>query len=245
MANKKSLIEIIKTKKTNTMTTTEIRCPKCNSNQLTANKKGFSGKQAVGGAILTGGIGLLAGTIGSNKVKITCLACGKEFKPGEGRTVTIPVVSQSSVSEGTTAVPVLDSVDARIIEIYSTGAKLGAVKFCKDAKGWDLRTAKDYVDKLAAENGIAGKTGNAGKTGGCFVATACYGDYNAPEVLVLRQYRDDRLLKTSFGKIFVSFYYSVSPFFAKLIAKSDLLKRIVRQYFLEPIIRKLQRQVEK
>lgn len=27
--------------------------------------------------------GLLAGTIGSNKVKITCLACGKEFTPGE------------------------------------------------------------------------------------------------------------------------------------------------------------------
>ena len=36
------------------------------------------------GGLLTGGIGILAGTIGSNTVKITCLACGKEFKPGEG-----------------------------------------------------------------------------------------------------------------------------------------------------------------
>jgi predicted nucleic-acid-binding Zn-ribbon protein len=61
----------------------EIKCPKCGSTQLTANKKGFSGTKAVGGALLTGGIGLLAGTIGSNKVKITCLACGNEFKPGE------------------------------------------------------------------------------------------------------------------------------------------------------------------
>ncbi len=60
----------------------EIRCPKCGSSQLTANKKGFSGKQAVGGAILTGGIGLLAGTIGSNKINITCLACGHQFRPG-------------------------------------------------------------------------------------------------------------------------------------------------------------------
>jgi len=64
------------------MTTPEIKCPNCQSTQLTANKKGFSGTQAVGGAILTGGIGLLAGTIGSNKIKITCLACGHQFSPG-------------------------------------------------------------------------------------------------------------------------------------------------------------------
>jgi hypothetical protein len=61
----------------------EIKCPKCGSTQLTTDKKGFSGKQAIGGAILTGGIGVLAGTIGSNKVIITCLACGNQFKPGE------------------------------------------------------------------------------------------------------------------------------------------------------------------
>jgi DNA-directed RNA polymerase subunit RPC12/RpoP len=62
--------------------TQEIKCPKCGSTQLTANKKGFSGKKAVVGGLLTGGVGLLAGTIGSNKVKITCLSCGKEFTPG-------------------------------------------------------------------------------------------------------------------------------------------------------------------
>lgn len=65
-------------------TVPEVRCPKCGSTQITANKKGFSGKKAVAGAIVTGGIGLLAGTIGSNKVKITCLACGNEFSPGAG-----------------------------------------------------------------------------------------------------------------------------------------------------------------
>lgn len=62
----------------------EVLCPKCGSDQVTANKKGFSGKKAVAGAILTGGVGLLAGTLGSNKVKITCLSCGHEFKPGQG-----------------------------------------------------------------------------------------------------------------------------------------------------------------
>lgn len=61
----------------------EIKCPKCSSTQITANKKGFSGKKAVGGALLTGGIGLLAGTIGSNQIIITCLNCGNKFKPGD------------------------------------------------------------------------------------------------------------------------------------------------------------------
>ena len=68
----------------------EIRCPKCGSSQLTANKKGFSGKKAVAGAVLTGGIGLLAGTIGSNKIIITCLNCGNQFKPGEKKAEPIP-----------------------------------------------------------------------------------------------------------------------------------------------------------
>ena len=76
--------------KTNFMTQTiEVRCPNCNSNQLTANKKGFSGKKALVGGLIAGGAGILAGTIGSNMVKITCLACGKKFKPGEGHTVII------------------------------------------------------------------------------------------------------------------------------------------------------------
>jgi hypothetical protein len=61
----------------------QVKCPKCLSTQISSNKKGFSGTKAVTGAILTGGIGLLAGTIGSNKVKITCLNCGHKFNPGD------------------------------------------------------------------------------------------------------------------------------------------------------------------
>lgn len=59
-----------------------IKCPKCGSTQVTANKKGFSAGKAIGGAVLTGGIGVLAGLHGSGKIKITCLKCGNVFKPG-------------------------------------------------------------------------------------------------------------------------------------------------------------------
>lgn len=60
-----------------------IRCPYCNSKNIHVHKKGFSGKKAVAGAVLTGGVGVLAGTIGSNNIKLTCLNCGKTFNPGD------------------------------------------------------------------------------------------------------------------------------------------------------------------
>lgn len=61
-----------------------IKCPnvRCRSTQIAANRRGFSAGAALGGALLTGGIGLLAGAIGSGKVKLTCLKCGKTWKPG-------------------------------------------------------------------------------------------------------------------------------------------------------------------
>lgn len=60
-----------------------VKCPKCGSKQITANKEGFSGKKALVGGLLTGGIGLLAGCIGSKKIKITCLNCGHNWEPSK------------------------------------------------------------------------------------------------------------------------------------------------------------------
>lgn len=58
-------------------------CPKCGSTSLTANKKGFGVGKAVVGAAMTGGIGLVAGNINKNKITVTCLNCGHQFKPGK------------------------------------------------------------------------------------------------------------------------------------------------------------------
>ena len=65
-------------------------CPRCGSRELHAEHKGFSGGKALAGAFLTGGIGLLAGTIGSRDTQITCLKCGKKFKAGEAMVVKNP-----------------------------------------------------------------------------------------------------------------------------------------------------------
>lgn len=56
----------------------EVKCPKCGSEQISANKKGFSLGRAVAGTIA---VGALAGTHGSSDVIITCLSCGNSWEP--------------------------------------------------------------------------------------------------------------------------------------------------------------------
>ncbi|WP_143187168.1 CFI-box-CTERM domain-containing protein [Microbacterium sp. AR7-10] len=65
---------------------------------------------------------------------------------------------------------------------------------------------------LGLEEGVAPK-----KQGGCYVATAIYGSYDAPEVLVLRRWRDDKLRASALGRQFIRFYYATSPKLVKTL----------------------------
>lgn len=117
-----------------------------------------------------------------------------------------------------------------------------------DYEGLIKKRLQEYQINMLAEKAEKAKReeekrkADRRKNIGCFIATACYGNYDAPEVLILRQFRDENLLKSFLGRVLVKFYYSVSPFCATLISKSDLLKKMVRQNLLEPIISKIKRQ---
>lgn len=60
---------------------TTPHCPKCGSTSITAAKKGFGVGKALAGAVVTGGVGLLAGFIGSGKVELICMNCGHKWTP--------------------------------------------------------------------------------------------------------------------------------------------------------------------
>lgn len=61
---------------------TEIRCPRCGSNQFAAGSKGFGLGKAVAGGLLLGPVGLLSGFIGKGDVMLSCLRCGNRWKAG-------------------------------------------------------------------------------------------------------------------------------------------------------------------
>jgi Predicted RNA-binding protein (consists of S1 domain and a Zn-ribbon domain) len=60
-----------------------VKCPNCGSTQIAASSKGFGLGKAAAGGLLFGAVGLLGGFIGSNKVMVTCLKCGSQWKAGK------------------------------------------------------------------------------------------------------------------------------------------------------------------
>jgi len=86
-------------------------------------------------------------------------------------------------------------------------------------------------------NPISSKTLLAkGKSGGCFIATAACGAVNSPEVLYLSAYRDDVLQTSTFGRMFIRFYYRVSPYMTDIISKSFIMRTITRVVVIRPTI---------
>ena len=69
-----------------------------------------------------------------------------------------------------------------------------------------------------------------------FIATAAFGTPFAEEINVLRNWRDDYLLKNRLGTIFVHSYYRLSPPLADNIRRSDT-KRSWTRKLLAPFIK--------
>jgi hypothetical protein len=76
--------------------------------------------------------------------------------------------------------------------------------------------------------------------GFCFIATAAYGTETAAELNVLRDFRDQVLLKNALGSRFVETYYKISPPIADFIAKNDFLRAVVRDVLIDPVVNLLQ-----
>lgn len=62
----------------------------------------------------------------------------------------------------------------------------------------------------------------------CFIATAAFGYYSAPEVRALREFRDRYLLTNSAGSAFVRWYYEHGPIAAAYIDAHPAYKPVVR-----------------
>ena len=75
---------------------------------------------------------------------------------------------------------------------------------------------KSFVKSVSEDNGR------------CFIATSAF-EYRSPEVEILSAFRDDVLLKTQAGRLFVRFYYAFSPRVAFFLDRHPALKPSVRK----------------
>lgn len=74
----------------------------------------------------------------------------------------------------------------------------------------------------------------------CFVATACFGDFDHPLVIELRQFRDQVLMKSRGGAAFTNAYYRFGPYLASVLEAMPVLK-VPSRFILTLLVRMLKR----
>lgn len=212
----------------------KILCPYCYAPDIIMYMEGMNSTSA-------GTLAMPAGNVDNNNMELKCKSCGRTFKSGDGKLFqesgNLSQPPYQSVAnqhiKPANASSVASRVDeGEVISIIQTHGKINAIKFVKDNSDWSLKQSKDYVDNLIAQPGFV-----AGPKKGCFIATACYGDYDAPEVKLLRHYRDEILQQSAPGRAFIKAYYTFSPPLANVLSRSEKGKKIVRKYFLVPLLR--------
>lgn len=74
-----------------------------------------------------------------------------------------------------------------------------------------------------------GSTISSATDSGCYIATMAYGDYDHPQVLELRKFRDDFLSKTIIGRSFIKLYYKYSPRLVERLRNKQHINFIIRK----------------
>ena len=99
-----------------------------------------------------------------------------------------------------------------------------------------VRFDTTHFSTFTAVSVAATSSGEGGGGGGCFIAAAAYGTPMADDIGVLRAVRDDYLLSTPLGMLFVDMYYRVSSPIADVVAQSPALAALIRLLFVPVIV---------
>lgn len=117
-----------------------LLCPKCHSKELHTEHQGFSGGKALVGAAITGGIGILAGTIGSREVRITCIKCGHHFKAGEA------IIEKRDTAK--------IEMEAKIVDFMKQDKLVNALELYRKKTHQDFKSSMDYIHAVANKHNI-------------------------------------------------------------------------------------------
>lgn len=207
-----------------------------------------------GGETTGQGLGRIAGEIARHKPSYVLIMEGtNDVSGGISRmTVAHNLSHMASIARSHGAIPVLSTLPP--YTKYSAGAQVPAYNASiasalssagvtlVDSYGnlignWpNLNTDGIHTNaagaRIVASTFASAVSGKSDGGGGCFIATAAFGSYMEPHVMVLRQFRDRRLLPNRAGQWLVQQYYRHSPPLADWIAAHDWARATVRLLLL-------------
>ncbi|MDR6561269.1 MULTISPECIES: CFI-box-CTERM domain-containing protein [unclassified Arcicella] len=146
----------------------------------------------------------------------------------------------------------INKLQEKFSNTYDDAIKVAAILLLKERvnEAWDITTTIGSMDmrqdfrtryiqnRTSLSNlkaqfealNIARETSSGGSSGsGCYIATMAYGYYDHPQVIILRQFRDEVLDKSAFGKWFIKTYYNYSPKLVEKLRNKKVVNSIIRK----------------
>jgi len=182
---------------------------------------------------------LTATSVNDTAIKLTWIATGNSEYTGQAasydlRFATSPIITDADWNNATALAELPVPKVAGQSEEFTTPMMLaGTYYFALSARSTEgllspraavaATLTTGYQSDTSHSCTEFGSGGSSGKSG-CFIATAAFGSPFEPHVVILRNFRDTRLLTNGPGRAFVNFYYRVSPPIADVISRSQFLK---------------------
>jgi hypothetical protein len=125
------------------------------------------------------------------------------------------------------------NITSMVISGLTAGATYYFAAVAYDGSGNESGFSNEIIYAVPAA--ATADSSSSGGGGACFIATAAFGNYRAPEVILLQKFRDRFLLTNAPGRLFVDVYYRLSPSLADFISQYDSLRHATR-LALKPLI---------
>lgn len=156
-----------------------------------------------------------------------------------GMLVSVINREQNSASQNISALESLkDSVDRAMSVMLTIGtldmssaerARLATNKQTLSEMRDQISAAVNKINSLKRQlENYSSQASSSSSSSGCYIATMVYGDYDHPQVLVLRDFRDQILQKHRLGRAFIRFYYRYSPTWVEHMKDKKRINKIIR-----------------
>jgi len=131
-------------------------------------------------------------------------------------------------------IKLINSKDGNYLHFYEDFLKLRDFKMSKDTEFKYSQNLKIIEDNISIYNKNMTSQINHNiyeqeSQDGCYIATMVYGDYDNPQVLILRDFRDHFLNHYKLGKIFIKFYYKYSPKWVDIMKNWSVINVIIKK----------------